>query len=65
MEVPMYVRCCFSLPVLYTLFIFDFYPFNYNVFWCGPFCVGYVWDSLCLLDLDVCFLSHVKNIFQC
>ena len=32
--------------------------------WCGPFGVHLVWDSLCFLDLDVCFFSLVRELFR-
>ena len=63
MEVLLYIICCFSLAPYYSLFIFNFPHFNYNVSWCGPFLVGPVWDFLCFLVLDVCFLSQVSEVF--
>ena len=34
------------------------------MFWYGPLWVDPVWDSLCFLDLDVCFLPQVRNVFS-
>ena len=46
-----------------SLFIFIFCYFNYSVSWCGPLWADPVWDSLCFLDLDVCFHSQVREVF--
>ena len=32
--------------------------------WYGPLWVDLIWDSLCFLDLDVCFLSQVREVFS-
>ena len=64
MGVPVKVTYCFSLAIFsYSLFILNFCHFNYNVSWCGPLSVDLVWDSLCFLDLNVCFLSQVRVCF--
>ena len=58
MGVPLYITSCFSL-VTFNVFVFSFSHFNYSVSWCGPYWVDLVWDSLCFLDLYVCFFSQV------
>ena len=60
MGVPLYVTCCFFL----ATFNFNFCHFNYSVFWCVPLWVNPEWDSLCFLDLDVCFLSQIREVFS-
>ena len=45
-------------------FIFILCHLNYNMYWCFPLWVDPIWKSLCFLDLDVCFLSQVREAFS-
>jgi len=42
--------------------VFNFYQFDLYVSWHIPPCVYPVWGSLHFLDLNECFLSHVREI---
>ena len=54
-----------SIAVFNILFLsLIFCHFHYNMSWCGPFCVDPVWNSLCFLNLDVCSLSQVREVFS-
>lgn len=55
MGIPLHATYCVSL----AFNIFCLFHFNNNVSWCGPPWVDSIWDSLCFLDLDVCFISQV------
>ena len=63
MGVPLYMTVFFLLP-LNCLFVFKFYHFNYGTFWCVSLSVHLVWDILCLLYLDICFLLQVQEVFS-
>ena len=64
MEFPFYIICCFSHAVFNILSLsLIFYHFNYNVSWCVLLWVNTVLDFQCLLDLNVCFLSQVMEVF--
>nr|KAF6420660.1 hypothetical protein HJG59_009387 [Molossus molossus] len=41
----------------------DLLHFDDDVFWCGPLGVHLLWDSLCFLDLYVCFFHQVREVF--
>ena len=47
--------CCFSLAGFKTL-SFKFFHFNYDMSWCGYIWIHLVWDFVCFLHLDICFL---------
>ena len=64
MGVPLPIVCGFSLTAFNIFFTFNFCHFNYSVSWCGLFWVDPFWDSLCFLNLIVCFLSHVREVFS-
>ena len=65
MQLPMFVTCCFSFAPFNSVFLsFFFFHFNYNESWCGPLWVDPVLALLCLLALDVCFLSQVTEVFS-
>ena len=55
---------CFSLAVLKILFIFNFCHFNYNMSWYRSVWGHLVWDPLCFLYLDICFLIQVWEFFS-
>ena len=59
---PLQVTICFSLTAS-KLFIFDFWHFNYDVCWCGPFWVHLVWGSLCFLNLHVYFHHQIRETY--
>ena len=61
--VLLYIPSCFSLAAFNVLF--NFCHFNYSVSLFGSLWFGLVEDSLCFLDLDVCFLSQVREVFSC
>ena len=63
MGVSLPIICGFSYTTFNIFFTFNFCHFNYSVSWCGLFWVDPVWDSLCFLNLFVCFLSHVREVF--
>ena len=42
----------------------NFCSFNYSVSWCGSPWVHLVWDPLSFLDLDFCFFSNVKEVYN-
>ena len=42
----------------------DFCHFNDNMSWCGSVWVHLVWDPLCLLNLEICFLLQVWEFFS-
>ena len=60
--VPLCIISCFSLTAFKI--IFNFCHFNYNASRYGMLWVYTVWDSLCFLDLGVCFLSQVREVFS-
>ena len=65
MQVPMFVTCYFSFAPFNSVFLSLFFcHFNYNESWCGPLWVDPVLALLCLLDLVVCFLSQVRDVFS-
>lgn len=59
MEVPLYISSCFSFA---GFKIFNYWYFDHNTPWCGSLWLPLTWESLCFLDLDVCFLCHIGNI---
>lgn len=46
------------------LFIPNFCYFNYNKSWCWPLWAHRVWNTLCFLDLDVCFHPQIRKVFN-
>ena len=54
------------LPLLLSYFIsaFNFCQFDHSVSWCESLWVLLVWNSLGFLNLDICFLSIVKEVFS-
>ena len=65
MGVPVKVTYCFSLAIFsYSLFIINFCHFNYSVSWHSPFWFDHIWDCLCFLNLNVCFLSQVREVLN-
>ena len=60
MGIPLHIICCFSLVAFNIFFCINF--FNYVSQHVPPW-VYRVWDSLCFLDLDDSFLSHVRDVF--
>ena len=64
MGFALYGTSYFSLDAFKIFFfILKFCHFNYNVSWYRPLWVHLVWDSLCFLDLCVCSLPQVREIF--
>ena len=63
MGFPLYVTVFFSL-VAFKILLLSLLlcHFNYYVSWCGPLWVDFLGGSLCLLDLDVCFLPGFGKI---
>ena len=39
------------------------YHFNCNMSWCVSFWVHLIWNFLGFLDLDICFLPHIRKVF--
>ena len=35
---------------------------NYNISWCGSLWVHSIWKSLGFLNLDLCFLPHIREV---
>ena len=64
MGVPLPIVCGFSPTAFNIFFTFNLCHFNYSVSWCGLFWVDPFWDSLCFLNLIVCFLCHVREVFS-
>ena len=62
-EVPFYVTSCFSLAAFNTLSLILAILITMS-FWCGRFWVDPVWNCLCFLDLYICFLSQVREVFS-
>ena len=62
MGFPLYVTCCFSLAVFNILYLF----LTILVTMClGVILFGLIlFGTLCFLDLDVYFLSHVREVFS-
>lgn len=52
--------CCFCN----SLFTFHFCYLNPHMSWCGPLWFHLVWESLYFLDLGVCFLSWLREVFN-
>ena len=53
---PLYITSC-VLPLKFL----NFCHFNYGILWCLFLCVHLIWDSLCFLDLDVCFFTRLRK----
>ena len=49
------------LVLLLRFLVFNFWQFDYNVFWCRSFGVHLIWNSLGFLNLYVCVLLQVTN----
>ena len=64
MGVPLYMTLCFSLATFRILFIFKLCYFNYDMSRSGSVWVYFVWDPLCFLNLDICFLLQVWEFFS-
>ena len=64
MGFPLYVTCCFSLAAFNILSLCLVFVSLISVSWRVSPCIYPVWDSLCLLDLIVYFLSHAGEIFN-
>ena len=63
MGVPVNITCCFSLAAFNNLSLsLTFCHFSYIFSHCCPFWVDPVWDSLCFLDLNICFLSQLREV---
>ena len=46
------------------LFIFVLCKFHYHISWCWPIFIDFEWNSLCLLDLNVCFLPQINGFLN-
>ena len=63
MGIPLYVICCFSLAVLISS-LYSTFAILITV------CLGLtlfgliLFGTLCFLDLDICFVSQVKEVFS-
>ena len=63
MGIPLYVICCFSLAVLISS-LYSAFAILITV------CLGLtlfgliLFGTLCFLDLDICFVSQVKEVFS-
>ena len=51
-----------ALTILALSLIFAIFKYNLSLY--GPFSVDLAWDSICFLDLDVFFLSQVRQVFS-
>ena len=62
---PCNLRTSFILLLLsFFFFITTFCKFNYSMSSCWPAFVDFDGNSLCLLDLHVCFLPQIREIFS-
>ena len=66
MGVPLYIICHFSL-VAFNNFSLSLISVNLITMCLGMFLLVLVllWNSLHFLDLDICFLSHDREVFRC
>ena len=55
---------CFSLAAFLRFSLYFVDILITNMFWCGPLWADLIWDPLWFLDLDVCFLSQVREVFR-
>ena len=60
--VPLYVFLFFSCCLQNSLF--NFCCFNFDMSYCGSVWVHCVWDPLCFLFLDICFLVQIWEVFS-
>ena len=60
----MYVIFCYSLAAFNIFSLYLIFVSLINVSWCVSPWVYPAGDSLCFLDLDGYFLSHVREVFD-
>ena len=63
MVVPLYVTLCFYLAA-FRIISLTMFAILLMICWCRSFGVHLVWDSLCFLYLDICFLLQVWEVFS-
>ena len=63
MGVPLHITSHFSPAAFKILFAFDFWQCNYYVSWCSHFQVLSFWGPLNHMNLNVCFSTHVWEVF--
>lgn len=47
-----------------SLFVFEFWPVNYHMSWCGFYCIYFIWRKLGPLDLEFHSLLQVWKVFS-